>query len=206
MGYMSLARRKKKVNVARYMMSVKRKKIGSSGKQGQARSTGIPPEAIERAVHELPVYTREELEAKLKWLEGLIIGIRSHAENVIIELGAILNRIRGVTHHFLPTDLSEEVQGKIFKLKGLIEEVREKMFELDEFIRSLAKRVVIRALNLDDNFEKWERVFGVTFKAYYGSPLIGLAVVREESGEHVPVVVRIAYGGELEFVPVEEYK
>jgi hypothetical protein len=175
------------------MLSVKRKKTGSSDKQGRVHSTGIPPEAIERAVHELPVYTREELEVKLRALEELITGIRIHANNVIVELGHILNSIRGVIRDFLSR-------------WSLSEEIREKMFELDDFMRGLIKKVVIRALDLDDNFEKWGRIFGVTFDVHYGSPLIGLVVVREESGEHVPVVVRIAYGGGLEFVPVEEYK
>jgi hypothetical protein len=36
------------------------------------RATGTPSEAIERAVRELPVYTREELEAKLEELDEII--------------------------------------------------------------------------------------------------------------------------------------
>ena len=171
----------------------KREEADLGSGQRLARATSMPPEAIERAVHELPVYTREELEAKLRALEELITGIRIHADNVIVELGHILNSIRGATRNFL-------------SLMSVSEEVREKMFELDDFMMGLIKKVVIRALDLDDNFERWGRIFGVTFDVYYGSPLIGLAVVREKSGGHVPVVVRIAYGGGLEFVPVEEYK
>jgi hypothetical protein len=152
----------------------------------------IPPEAISRITLELPTYTREELEAKLRVLQGVFIGVLSRIMSAREELGKLIREIKEAERHFP-------------RLWSVYEMIGEKSHELNEFARRIAMEAVIRALDLDDDFAKWERVFGVSLEDYYNT-LLGLALIREESGEHTPVVVRINRRGELEYVPVEEYR
>jgi S-methylmethionine-dependent homocysteine/selenocysteine methylase len=95
------------------MMSVKRREADRE----EARATSIPPKAIERAVQELPVYTREELEAKLEGLDEIIGDIGTHFANIEEELRAIAKRVFDAHVYGRPPwrvlEFHDEVEGEI---------------------------------------------------------------------------------------------
>jgi hypothetical protein len=176
--------------------ALERRGTNEADVERQARSTGIPREAIESAVRELPVYTREELEAKLKALDEILDDIAAHAENIKRELKAIVERVYDAHKYSDPPwrvlEFYDEVKDDIY----------DKIYNLNDYIDDLSFKLVARALGLDPDYEKWEEIFDRSFYSDYWV-VVGLAVVREENGEHTPVVVILDDDG-LKFIPVDE--
>ena len=156
----------------------------------------IPREAIERAIRELPVYTREELEAKLERLKEIIDDIATHSANIKKELKTIAKRV-------FDAHVYSRSPWRVLKFYNEVKgEINDKICELDDYINILSRKVVAKALELDTDYEKWEEIFNRSFYSDYWV-VIGLAVVREENGEYTPVVV-VLDDEKLKFFPVNE--
>jgi hypothetical protein len=178
-------------------MSALKRKEAESDRQEQAHSARASLD-VESLLRELPVYTRKELEEKLEKLQEIINDIATHYTNIEKELGAIVERV---------FDAHEYSRPPYWRFYEFYDEVKEKnvdkMREIEDYIHDLIRDLVVVALDLDPDYEKWEEIFDRTFYSDYWV-VIGLATVREESGELVPVVVVNDYDKGLMFIPVDE--
>jgi hypothetical protein len=122
-----------------------------------------------------PVYTREELEERIRELA-------LRARRVLGEFSSVYERLSRL-HAELNRDLSISTE-TLWRLYVLLEDLKSAFYDaVDEMI--------VSGLGLDVDIEKYERAFGVKF-GYGSERQLGVALLREGS-ELKPVVIWTDY-------------
>jgi argonaute-like protein implicated in RNA metabolism and viral defense len=126
-------------------------------------------------ISQAPIYTRKELEMRLYHLERRLEPVLKLANDIKLSTDALLG-------HLLQKRLA--TSDELTKLQEL-------QRELMEFIYDLIDAIIVRALDLDVDIDKYERQYRIKFYED-GEHFIGVALVKE--GETLkPVVVWTDY-------------
>jgi hypothetical protein len=129
----------------------------------------------QRDFFEAPIYTREELESKLRELSERV----KHIDELLKKAKSILDEIYYAVFRELSTNLV--VAHNIVAVTD----------EVEKAVRDAVDEIIVQRLQLDTDFEKYEKEFGVTFP-YETERQLGVALVRE-NGKVKPVVIWTDY-------------
>jgi len=122
-----------------------------------------------------PIYTREELERKLRELSRRVERVRELLDNAVRAI----------------SDIHDIFYFKLYVRDEILEKLCDAESQLRDAVYDAIDSAVVESLKLDVDIEKYEREYGVKF-SYYSERYLGVVMLKENETVK-PVVVWTDY-------------